>query len=471
LIAPVKTSVERVDDTTVKLSVTVEPERVAEAIDAAARKLAGEVKVPGFRPGRVPRKVLESRLGKGAITQEAVQQALPQLYQEAAQSEELPVVGPPDFDLDTFEEGQEGQFTVTVEVRPDIEVPDYRSLRIAHPEWEVTDEDVTAQLDVLRERFASLETVKRPAQVGDHVVISISGTRDGEPVEEVAADDALYKIDDPEESEAALDRSLVGAESGSIVKFTDTLGPDYGELAGAQLDFSAIVKEVKAQKLPDLDDQFAQDASEFESLDELTSELRAHLAKDKLSGAMQALRGRVVEALAEQVDITLPESMVQSELRFRLDRIAQTAEQHDMSFEQYLAAAGTNAEEVLSRFEQEARQTVEAQLIVDAVGREAGIDVDQEDLTVEVMGQAQRLGRDPSEIAKLMTHPDRIGALVADTFRRKTIDYLLEEVEVLSAPTDEDMTAVFGDETSGDDPAAPPVEDGGDDPAAPTAEE
>lgn len=448
-----KTSVERVDDTTIKLSVTVDSARVTEAIDAAAQRLASEVKVPGFRPGRAPRKVLESRLGKDTIAQEALRDALPAFYSEAAQAEELDAVGPPDFDLDTFEDGKDAVFSATVEVRPEFELPDYADLQVPHPEWELTEEDLQEQLDGLRERFATLETVQRPAQAGDHVLLSMSGQHAGQPVPEVAADDTLHEVGDPEETDSELDRNLLGASPGAILKFSDTLGPDYGDRAGQEVELTAIVKEIKARRLPDLDDEFAADASEFDTMDELRDELREHLAKEKRQQAEIALRGRVVQAVTELVELPLPPSMVQEELRFRIDRVNQQAEQYGMTYEQFLQAAGVSNEELLARFEEEAQEAVKAQLVIDAVGRDAGIEVKRDDLRGEVAAQAMRLGRDPNELAEFMSHPDRVSALVTDAFRRRAIDHMVASVQVLSAPPEEPPKA------PPEDPAKAPTED------------
>lgn len=430
-----ETTVERLDETTVKLSVTVEPERVAQAIDAAARTLAGQVKVPGFRPGRVPRRVLESRIGRDALVQEAVREALPTFYSEAVEAESLPVVAAPELDLDTFTESEGAVFSATVQVRPEIEVPDYEGLQIAHPDWEVEESEVTEQIDLLRERFAELETVQRPAQPGDHVLITVTGERDGTRLEEASGEDLLYSVSDPKDSDQELDRQLVGAEAGAVLKFKDTLGPDYGEeLAGTEVDFTVIVKEVKTKRLPELDDDFALTASEFDTAEELVDELRRQLRRHKLANARAELRGKVVEAVSDLVDVPLPKAMVSDEIQFRLQRLAQQAQQFGLELDQYIAMSGTSPEELYSNLEQEASKTVKAQLVVDAIGRAREISVDQEDLGVEIARQAQRLNRDPAELAEMMTHPDRIAALVSDAFRRKTIDHLVESVQVLSGP-------------------------------------
>lgn len=466
-----ETTVERVDDTKVKLSVTVEAERVDEAIDAAAAKLAEEVNVPGFRPGKVPRRVLETRLGKDALVSEAVREAVPRFYSEAAQAEELAVVGQPSFDIETFDAGQPGSFSATVEVLPEISVPDYQGMQIPHPDWELTEDEVREQLDAVRDRFARLEDVDRPAQVGDHVKLTLSGQRNGETVDEVSAEDTLYEISDPDESGSELDRNLVGAQPGSILRFTDTLGPDYGELAGAELDFTAIVKEVKAKQLPDLDDEFAQEATEFDTMAELDEELRRQLSQHKVYEARESLRGRVVEAVCAEVDPPLPESMVQEEVQHRLQRVQQAAEEAGMTYDQYLEAAGISNEEVLSRFEGEARQTVKAQLVVDAIGRDAGLELSREDLAQEIGNQAARMGREPNEVAQLLSQGGGASQLASDAFRRKTIDYLLDQVEVLSGPPEELIQQVQGPQVETDADSSESGADEGEAAEGPAAED
>lgn len=426
-----KTTIERVDDTTVKLSVTVEAERVDAAIDDAARELASQVKIPGFRPGRAPRRVLESRLGKDALLEEAARDALPVFYSEAVESEDLAVVGPPSFDVETFTDGQDAAFTATVEVRPEFEVPDYRGLQVAYPEWEATDEEVDAQIDALRERFAEVRTVTRPARVGDLVTVTVNASRHTQPVQEAGAEDTLHEVADPENGGTALDRELIGASAGAIVRYRD-------DFQGEDLSFTAIVKQVQEKVLPDLDDDFAVTASEFDTLDELRAELQDNLGRQKRALARQELRGKVVQAVAELVEVPLPASMIAEEQRFRLDRAAHAAEHYGLPFDQYLAAAGTNPEEFRATLESEARTTVKAQLVVDAIGRAARLQITEEDLGEEIARQAVRMNRPPEELARFMNHPERIAALATDAFRRKTIDLLLERVTTTGAPPQDD---------------------------------
>ena len=438
-----KTTVERIDDTTVKLSVTVEPERVRAAMDSAARRLAGEIRVPGFRPGKAPRRVIETRVGVEAVRQEAVREALPALYEEAVQAEGIAVVGPPEFDLDVFEEGQESGFSVTVEVLPEITLPDYSSLQVPHPDWEVTDEEVDEQITSLRERFAELETVDRPAGPGDFAVITVIGTRDGERLDEASAEDVLYQVREDDSTDSELDRQVSGASAGETREFTDTLAPDYGdELAGVEVAFTVEVKEVKERKLPELDDDFALTASEFDTFAELREGMREQLAEQKVQLARAQLRGRVVEAVCDLIEVPLPKSLVDENVRFALQRALSDAQRHGLDFDQYLQALGMKQEELLERLEEDARKTVTGQLVVDAVGRALQIQLTQEDLGEEIARNAMRLQAPPQEVAEFLSHPDRLPALVSDAFRRKAIDHLVASVTVLSAPPEPEPAPV-----------------------------
>lgn len=442
----VETIVEHVDDTTVKLTVTVEAERVRKAIDQAARALSSTMRVPGFRPGRVPRKVLESRVGKDTVVKEAVRDSLPSFYAEAVEAAHLPVVGTPSFDVSTFEDGKDAEFTATVEVRPTIEVPDYAGLQVAHPDWEVTDEELRSELDTMRERFAELETVRRPADRGDFVLVTVTGRRGDEVVEQASGEDILYEVGSGDRG-AAMDAALLGKEAGAIVKFHDTLGPHYPEeLRGQDLSFTAIVKEVKRKQLPELDDDFAITASEFDTIAELTAELCAQLGERKRRHAAAELRSSVVDAVVNLVDVPLPDAMVDEELRLGLTRMQAQAEAHGVTVADLAAANGTTLEELVERLGEDARRTVKAQLVLDAVGREAKLVVNQGDLVAEVSRHAHRLGRPMKEVAEFMLHPDRISVLYTDAFRRKAIDHLVASVQVLGGPPPEPEETTAGQE-------------------------
>ena len=432
-----QTTVEQLDETSVKLTLTVEPQRVASAIDAAATALAGQVKIPGFRQGRVPRKVLQARIGAEALQEEALRTALPGLYEEAVRDADVAVVGSPQFEVEAFEEGREAVIHATVDVRPDFEVPAYEGLQVAHPEWEVTDEELDLQLAQLQERFAELETVERPVKAGDFVVVTITARRGEKVIDEASGEDLLYEVPTAE-TDAELDRQLQGTSAGQILKFSDILGADFPDgIAGQEADFTVIVKEVKSKQLPELDDDFALSASEFDTIAELRADVGERVGRAKRFQARQLLRGKVVEAVTELADFPLPPSLVAEESAYRLDRLAHEASHYGMTMEQYLQVTGRSMDELQEEAERGARETVKSMLVLDAVGRAAGIEVEQSDLGEELARQSMRLGRPVQEMAELMLQPGRINALAGDAYRRKTIDHLVESVEVLAGPPPE----------------------------------
>ncbi|HUG86466.1 MAG TPA: trigger factor, partial [Euzebya sp.] len=296
-------------------------------------------------------------------------------------------------------------------------------------------------LDSLRERFAEVDTVDRPAQKGDFVTVTVTARKaDGAVVEEASAEDLLYRIPE-EDTDSELDAQLPGAAAGAVLSFTDVLGADYPDgLAGQELAFTAIVKEVKVRTLPELDDDFALTASEFDTIEELIDDLRDQIGREKRQMARSNLRGKVVETISELVDVPLPESLVEEEQRFRLNRLAHQAEHNGISFDQFLMlASGGDPQVLIDQIKTEAEETVRAQLVVDEIGQAAGIKIEQADLGQEIARQAMRLNRDPKEIAELMLHPDRIGALYADAYRRKTIDHILTKVEISNEPPEEEL--------------------------------
>ncbi len=444
----VTTAVEKIDDTKIKLSITVEAAEVTKAIDAAGRRLAGSMKIPGFRPGKAPLRVIESRLGTGAVQEEAMRESFPGFYDAAVKEADITPVGPPSFEVGEFTRGREGSFTATVDVRPEFEVPEYEGITIEHPEWELTEEELQENLDAMRERFAEVETVDRPAEKGDFVTVTLTAKKDdGTVVEDASAEDLLYRIPE-EETDSELDARLPGASAGDVLTFTDVLGPDYPDgLAGQELEFTAEVKEVKTKTLPEADDEFALTASEFDTIEELKADLREQIGREKRQMARSNLRGKVVETVSEMVEVPLPESLVEEEQRFRLNRLAHQAEHNGLSFDQFLSlAGGGDPQALIDQMKTESENTVRAQLVVDEIGQKVGITVEQEDLGMEISRQAARLGRDPNEVAQLMLHPERIGALYADAYRRKTIDHIMAAVQITNEPPPEPEPEVAEDE-------------------------
>lgn len=431
-----KTTLEQLEPTRVKLTVEVEPDRVTRAFDEAARHLAQQVQIKGFRKGKAPRRLLEARLGKDTILQHAVEEWLGRFYAEAVRQEELSPVAPPEIDLEAFTEEEGCVFAATVEVRPEVEVPDHTGIQVTFPDWDVTDEQVREQVGALRERFAELEEVDRPAARGDYVTIDLLVFRDGEPLESATAEDALYEVGSggvtPE-----LDEQLPGAAAGHILNYTDRLPDGHPEHGGEEVEFRVLVKDVRAKRLPDLDDDFAATASEFDTLEELEDDIRRGLRSRRLSHARQELRGRVLEAYLALVDVPLPEAMVTGEVEGRLARMRRQAEQYGVELDQLLQMQGTDLESTRRELEEQARQAVKAQLVLEALAREAGLTAEPGDLDREVRRHAADHGIEPAQLAQIIREQGSVGALVGDVARRKALDLLVEAAEVEGAPSQE----------------------------------
>ncbi len=320
-----------------KLSVEVDEDEVEEAVDDAFRRLAREVRIPGFRPGKAPRKVLEAHLGSQVGREEALRTALPDYYEAAVRQNELDAIASPEIDITGGQEAGRLLFDAVVEVRPTITITGYENLGITVPSPAPTDDEIAEQLEVLRRRFGELENVDRPAVDGDFVRIDISGKQGGADVDGLTADDYLYELGAsavvPE-----MDEQLRGSKAGDILEF-DAEHPEEGE---APLRIRILVKGVQARVLPDLDDAFAEESSEFGSLEELRADIRQRLATAKSARAQMTMNQRLGEALAALVDAELPEALIQNEIRHRLQNMAMQ-----------LGAAGALARPVPQRVREE----------------------------------------------------------------------------------------------------------------------
>lgn len=434
-----KTTLERLEPTKVKLLVEVEPEQVAKAVDAAARELAKTVNVPGFRRGKVPRRVLETRLGKAPILQRAMEGAVGRFYAEALEAESVAAVAPPEIDLQRFTEEEGCAFEATVEVRPELDLPDHEGITVTFPEWEVADADVREQLEEQRERFAELAEVDRPVRFGDYVTIDLSVLRAGQPIAGATAEDALYQVGSGGVT-PKLDQELAGAVAGQTLTYVDRLPDNYPEHGGEPAEFTVHVKDVRNKELPDLDDDFAATASEFDTLAELEEEIRRNLQRRKLSQAQSELRGRVLEAYLATVDVPLPETMVEAEKEGRLRQLRQQADQYGLDFGRMLELRGTTREDLAADLDDEARSAVKAQLVLEALAQKLGVGVASADLEREIQRHALHRGVQPREIARIIKQQGTAGVLVADAIRHKAIDALVAAADVEGAPPEELLT-------------------------------
>ncbi|HXF71276.1 MAG TPA: trigger factor [Actinomycetota bacterium] len=415
----------------VRLKVEVPPEEFGRDLDAAYRRIAEQVRIPGFRKGKVPRKVIDAKVGRDAVLEEFLSDAVPAYYERALREHELAPIASPDISLEQVEEGKPLVFTAEVEVRPRLRLEGYKGIRVERPRVEVSEAEVDEMVDRLRERFAELEVVARPARRGDYVVADIRATVHEEEVPEATRPGYLYEVGRGEFG-PRLDEELEGKRAGDILRFNQVLPEGFGGRTGQEVSFTVLLKEVKAKRLPAADDEFARTASEFDTLKELRADLREKLRAAKEREADRAVRDRVLQALVERVDVELPDRLVDEETERRVEAARERAARMGLTIGEVLSAQGWDE----LRFRADARahaiRAIKADLVLEAVARQEGIEVSAEELGREIAGIAASLGRDPKEVAATLDRSGQIVTLAGDIIRSKALDLLVEHAEITS---------------------------------------
>lgn len=424
------TTVSREGPTRVRLTIEVPADDVRPAVDRAFKRLASQVRIPGFRPGKAPRAVLEARLDADEIKDMIIREAVPQFYAQAVVGEDLDPIAEPHIDVTSFDESEGLKFEALVEVKPEIELPPLADLKVTRPAWQATPEDVQGQLERLQDRFATLEPVTRNIGAGDFALIDIKGYWNDQEIENATAMDMLYEAGSgrivPE-----LDTELEGKRAGDILKFNAALPPEYGETwGGREVSFQVLVKEVRRKNVPPLDDEFAKTASEFETLDELTQDLRKRIEKIKQAAANAEVRGRLLERLVEDIPVVVPDAMIESEMGFRLRRLSNQLHEAGVTLDDYLAGAETTEEQVESDVRRQAERSVAAQLILEEIARREELKVSDEELDAEIAKLAEGAGRKPSEVRKQLTEAGRVHAVAGDIIRRKALDLVADKADI-----------------------------------------
>src|SRR6266536_2271684 len=359
---------------TVVLTVEVPPEEFARDLDRAYRRIGQQIKVPGFRKGHVPRRIIDAQIGRDAVMQEFIEDALPQYYSEAVREHELAPIADPEISLEKSDEGQPLVFSATVEVRPRLQLEGWREdiADVERPDATVTDSDVDQFVDRLRDRFAEVESVGRPAQRDDYVLADIRGTVHGEEIPELTLPDQLYEVGSGQ-LVPRLDEELENTAAGQILKFNAVLPERFGERIGEEVTFQVLVKEVKAKKLPPADDEFAKMASEFDTLEELREDLRAKIRGLKEAESRAIVREMALRKVVDSVDVDLPERMVDEETEERVERAKERAQRAGTTLEAALAAQGWDELRFRSDARTHATRGLQAELVLEAVARQEGI--------------------------------------------------------------------------------------------------
>jgi len=442
-----KSAVEALEGNKVKLSVEVDQGEFESAVDAAFQRLAREVRVPGFRPGKVPRRVLEARLGKDAARQEALREALPDYYAQAVREHEVDPIAPPEIDITNNDGAGPLTFDAVVEVRPTVAIPGYAGLQVTVPALEVSEEDISAQIDRLRDTFAELKETSRPAQATDHATIDITGTRNGERIDAVSTEDFLYEVGSgsflPE-----LDEVLRGAKVGDILTFEAL-----GDSEEGAISFRVLVKDLKEKVLPELTDEWASEASEFETVEELRADLRQRLEVVRRVQGRMALRESTLGALVELVAEDAPEPLVSSEMERQVHELGHRLEAQGANLGQYLAATGQDQEVFVAELRERAVRSVKADLALRALAEAEEMEVTDSDIEAELASMAERYNAPPAELARQLDDADQMDSLRSDLRKGKALNWLLEHVEVVDEegrPVDRSLLDELPEEITGE---------------------
>lgn len=425
-----KSAVETLSPTRVKLTVEVPFEELQPSLTSAYRKIGAQVRVQGFRPGKVPPRILDQRVGRGYVLEEAVSDAVPRFYGEAVRENEMAVLGQPEVEVTQFADGGQLVFTAEVDVRPQLELPDYDGLPVTVDDAEVTDADVEEQLGGLADRFAMLSTAERPVEHGDFVSIDLSASVAGDELPEASTAGLSYEVGSGSLM-PGLDDALVGLAEGEEHTFpTELVG---GEHAGETADVWVTVRSVKVKTLPEFDDEFAQTASEFDTLAELRDDIRRRLSRvRRLQQGAQA-RDRVLEALLERVDVPLPEKVVEAEVEWRRQSLQEQLDEAGLSLADYAEGSGQDIETVETELAEGARKAVAAQFVLDAVASKEQVAITEAELTDAVVRRAQRAGMAADAYAKELVQAGGLGAMTSELVRGKALATVLERAAVTDA--------------------------------------
>ncbi len=413
-----KSAVETLSPTRVKLIVEVPFEELKPMLDEAYRTIGASVQIPGFRKGKVPSRIIDQRVGRGAVVQEAVNEALPRFFAEAAENENVRAIGQPEVDVTAvpLEEGQDLEFTVETDVRPEIELPDLEGIAVEVDVVQASEEDVEERLTALRERFGSLVGVDRAVEEGDFIVIDLSASIEGEEIDSVSG--VSFEVGSKNMLDG-MDEAVVGLNAGETTTFTAPLAG--GDHEGDQADCTVTVQSVKVRELPELDDDFAQLASEFDTLEELRADVTTQAEQAKRYEQGIQARDKVLEHLLETVDVPVPEGVVEAEVHQHLE--------------------GENRlddDEHRGEVQESTRRALRSQFLLDAIAEKLEVRVEQPELIEYLVMSAQQYGMDPNEFAQAIDQQGQIPSIVQEVARRKALAAVLDKATV----TDTAGTAV-----------------------------
>ncbi|MGW1978359.1 trigger factor [Streptomyces sp. NPDC001889] len=423
-----KSAVETLNPTRVRLTVEVPFEELKDSLDAAYKKINQQVTVKGFRKGKIPARVIDQRFGRGAVLEEAVNDALPKFYTEAVNEAEINPLGQPEVDITELKDGETLNFTAEVDIRPVIEIPDYSGIEVTVDAVEVTDEDVDKAVEELRERFASTTPVERAAEDGDIVTLDLEAKVEGEVLEDGVATAVPYTIGSGELLDG-IDDAVKGLEAGGEATFTSQLKG--GSAEGKDAEVTVKVTAVAKRELPELDDDFAQLASEFDTLDELKADSRKRLGSMKQYDQATQAQERVLEELLKITEVPIPEKLLADEINTRKHNLEHhQLGQMGIDLAKYLEIQGKTEEEFTTETEEAAVKGIKTQFILDELVSKEKLNVNQEELTEHLMRRASSSGMSPDQFAQAVVEGNQVPMLVGEVARGKALALVVESAKV-----------------------------------------
>jgi len=430
----VRTTVSELPDSRVKIDVAVEPEAIAKRVDRAAVGLAGELKLPGFRKGKVPPALVIQRLGREAVVEQALRDSLPEWYERALIEARINPIGDPKLDVGELPgDGEELAFTIEVAVRPPAELGEYRGLEVGRAEIEVPEEAVDAEVERLQEGFGSLHPVERPAAAGDAVVIDFEGTIGGEPFEGSTSKDFVIELG-AEGLLPEFDTGLAGAGAGDErtieVSFPDDHEP--AELAGKTASFAVEVKEVREKQLPELNDEFAAEASEFDTLEELRADIADKIREALDRQAAESFRESAVDAAVEKATVNVPEDVVTARATEMWERVERSLAARGIAPESYLEMQDRTREDVIGDARPDAEQQLKREAVLVAVAEAESLEVSDDELTESLSHAAEHEGVKPAKLLEQLRSSGRDSLLREDLMLRKAADVIADSAEPIA---------------------------------------
>lgn len=416
-------TVEQLSPTRAKLVIEVPFTDLKPSIDKAYREISGQITIPGFRKGKVPPLVIDQRFGRGVVLQEAINNALPTFYGQAIEEHKLVPLGQPEVDITKLEDGEAVEFTAEVDVRPEFDLPKFDKVKVKVDAVEASDEELDERIEMLRKRFATTKEVGRKAKKGDLLTIDLVAKQNGKVLDDSTAEGIKYEIGDDKNMLEGLKKAVTGMKTGESTTFTSTLLG--GAHRGEEAEIEVTVHKVEAQELPEVDDEFAQMVSEFDTVDEMKADLRKALEEQAKQEQIADARDKIVEAFVADTKFELPEKVLEADLNARRQSVERQLAGAGLTLEQYLKDSedeeAETEEEFWAELDKRGEEALRAQIILDKYAEENSIEVSQQDLTELIFQKAQMNGSSPQQEIQHMMEHNHMGEWMSEVRRGKSL--------------------------------------------------